>query len=82
MNWNALFVGILLLITSTVMIANSAIGIECYNKNQELKTNRPSNFQFLIVTIVFAILVILSAFSALGMGLKQNPLPMTSYNRF
>lgn len=59
MNLRIVGIAFLILLTGSFATASSAIGMECYNSNADLKGKKPSNYNFLIVNLVFAILSIL-----------------------
>lgn len=61
-----------LLVTAIFMIATTSIATECYNKFPDYKKEKENNFTFLIVTLVFAILAILSAFGSVYMSITSS----------
>ncbi len=69
---NAASTGSLLLIAAIFMIATTAIGTECYNKNENLKAEKKHNFNFLVFNLVVAIFLFFSAFSAIYFGIKKS----------
>jgi hypothetical protein len=59
-----LMIAIFMLIGGVFSIATSAIATQCYNsdgKGTDLKSASPNTFNFIIVNMVSAILVVLSA---------------------
>lgn len=61
MNFKIVATALALLIGGIFSIATSSIAIECYNKpgNEAFKTEKNSNFTFIVVNLVFAILLTL-----------------------
>jgi dipeptide/tripeptide permease len=57
-----LLAAIVLLIGGIFSTATSAIGIECYKKNEKTKTEKPHNFNFMIVNLTSAVAMILLSF--------------------
>jgi len=68
MNVNAIIAGMALLIASVFMIATSAIGMECYDKNESLKKDKIVNYNFLLANLVSAILIFCTASACIGVG--------------
>jgi hypothetical protein len=48
-------------VAGILFVATSAIGLECYDKNQDFKNQKQSNWYFLLANIISAILTILIA---------------------
>ena len=71
MNTTLLFTAIALLILGIFSIAASSIGTECYNKHESYKTEKKSNFDFLVVNLVSAIVMVLLAFVSIYMSFKM-----------
>lgn len=65
MNVNLLVTAIALLVGGVFSIASSSIGTECYIQNTSFKDSKSSNYTFLIVNLVSAILTVLIAFSSM-----------------
>lgn len=61
----------LLLSAGVFMVATSSIATECYNANESFSKSKRDNFVFLIVTLVVAVLIILSAFGSIYLGLTD-----------
>jgi hypothetical protein len=67
-------IAISMLLGGIFSIATSSIATECYNydgKSAELKDKKQSNFNFIIVNLVSAILVVLSAFAGIYFSLTN-----------
>lgn len=60
-----IYILIVSVIACVFSIASTTIGIQSYNNNPAWKTTHSSNFGFLIVNLVVAIVVLLLAFTAL-----------------
>lgn len=50
-------------------VATSSIAIECYNKNEQTKKEKRTNFDFLVFNLISAIIVIIVASICIYMGL-------------
>jgi uncharacterized membrane protein YidH (DUF202 family) len=63
MNYYLLLAALSLLVMGIFAIAASSIGIECYNtkEHEEMKKEKKTNFDFLIVVLVSAILMVITA---------------------
>ncbi len=72
MNSKVLSAASLLLSAGVFMVATSSIATECYNANESFSNSKKENFTFLIVTLVVAVLIILSAFGSMYLGLTSN----------
>jgi surface polysaccharide O-acyltransferase-like enzyme len=72
MNPKILSAASLLLSAGVFIIATSSIATECYNANESFSKEKKENFTFLIVTLVVAVLIILSAFGSMYLGLTSN----------
>jgi flagellar basal body-associated protein FliL len=59
MNWILFFAVLFILLSGVFSIATTSIAIECYNKNEEHKTENPSNFGFLTINLIAAIILVL-----------------------
>jgi len=59
-----------LLITAIFLVATTSIATECYNENTSFKDKKKDNFTFLIVTLVLAIVMIISAGGSIFVGIK------------
>lgn len=57
-----------LLLTGIFLVATGAIGVQCYTDNSSYKDKYPTNFNFMITNIVFAVLMILISFSSMYMA--------------
>lgn len=68
MLYKLLGAGLSLLIAGVFGLAASSIGTECYNKNDSFKQTKINNFNFLIVNIVSAILLILLGSASMYFG--------------
>lgn len=71
MNSKILITACSLLSAGVFLVATTSIATECYNNNTEFKNKKQDNFTFLIITLVFAILMILSASGSIVMGLRE-----------
>jgi hypothetical protein len=71
MNVQILLTSIAIIIATAFGIATSSIGIECYNKNEELKKDKFRNFDFIIANLVCNILMVLIAFSLMYAAFKS-----------
>lgn len=72
MNSKVLSTASLLLSAGVFMVATSSIATECYNVNESFSQSKRENFTFLIVTLVIAVLIIISAFGSIYLGLTSN----------
>jgi hypothetical protein len=72
MNTNLLAIALSVLVTAVLAIATSSIATECYDKNPELKTEKKDNYNYIIVTLVMNILMILVAFYSLYLSFKTD----------
>lgn len=63
---------IVLLLAGIFSIATSSIGIECSNECDKYKDEKKSNFNFLIVNLVSAILVTISACLGIYLAITQK----------
>jgi TRAP-type C4-dicarboxylate transport system permease small subunit len=72
MNTKIISTACFLLITAILLVATTSIATECYNENTSFKDKKKDNFTFLIVTLVSAILMILSALSIIFLGFKAD----------
>ena len=61
MNQQLLAFGVFLLVVGVVSIASSSIGINCYNNCADQKEAKKSNFNFLVLNLVLAIVLTLAA---------------------
>jgi hypothetical protein len=61
MDAQLLLVACSMFVAGILFVATSAIGMECYNVNQDFKNQKESNWYFLIANLVSAILTILIA---------------------
>lgn len=50
---------IITIIVAGIMITVSSIGIECYNKNKDLKNKKKGNFSFLVGALIVGIILVL-----------------------
>lgn len=71
MNTLLLSTAIALLILGVFSIASSSMGVECYNKNESFKTEKQSNFNFLIVNLTSAIVMVIVSFVSIYMSVKE-----------
>jgi hypothetical protein len=71
MNAKMLMAALALLLGGIFSIATSSMAIECYNQHEPFKQSKMENFNFLIVNIVSAILLVLTAF--VSMYLAAQP---------
>jgi hypothetical protein len=60
-----------LLIAGVFLVATTSIATECYNENTSFKDKKKDNFTFLIVTLVVAILMIISAGGSIFLGINS-----------
>lgn len=56
-----MFLEILLFLSAIFYLATTGIAIQCYDKSQDLKQEKPSNYNFLIISIAFAVMQLLAA---------------------
>ena len=68
MNPKIISTACLLLSAGVFLVATTSIATECYNENSSFKDKKKDNFTFLIVTLVVAILMILSASGSMYLG--------------
>lgn len=68
---NKMLVSIIMLIGGICGIAVSSIATECYDQNQEFKEEKKSNFNFIVVYLVFNIFMVLSAFAVGFLGFRE-----------
>ncbi len=61
MNLQLLGFGVFLLVVGIFSIASSSIGINCYNKCEQVKSASKNNFNFLVINLVLSILLTLAA---------------------
>jgi hypothetical protein len=66
----------LLLVATVFMIATSSIGTQCYNEHPDYKTQKITNFNFMVVNIVCAVLSATSAIGVLVMAARAPPAAM------
>ena len=71
MDIKILIIAIAMLIGGVFSIATSSIATQCYNSNTSFKSSNTSNFNFIVVNLVSAILVVLSAFAAIYFGVTM-----------
>lgn len=74
MDIKILVIAIAMLIGGVFSIATSSIATQCYNSTNpgtSLKTSSPNTFNFIVVNLVSAILVVLSAFAAIYFGVTM-----------
>lgn len=64
MNTQMFMTAISLLLVGILSIATSSIAIECYNKNESMKTEKKDNYNFIIVNLVFAIIMVIVSFAS------------------
>lgn len=68
MNTQMLITAICLLLVGIFSIATSSIAIECYDykdhTTKKIKDEKESNYTFIIVNLVFAILMVLVSFAS------------------
>lgn len=64
MNSQMFLTAISLLLVGIFSIATSSIAIECYNKNETMKNEKKDNYNFIIVNLTFAILMVLVSFAS------------------
>ena len=62
MNTQLLVVGLIMLVAGIASIATSAIGIQAYNKDPQLKSDHPSNFNYLVINLILAIALVFGSF--------------------
>jgi uncharacterized membrane protein YidH (DUF202 family) len=71
MNQQLLAFGVFLLVVGVISIASSSIGINCYNNCTEQKEEKKSNFNFLVLNLVLAIVLTLAAAGFLYLVVAQ-----------
>jgi len=64
MNTQMFLTAISLLLVGILSIATSSIAIECYNTNEKMKTEKKDNYNFVIVNLTFAIIMVLVSFAS------------------
>jgi uncharacterized PurR-regulated membrane protein YhhQ (DUF165 family) len=72
MNTKIIITACLLLSAGVFLVATTSIATECYNENTGFKDKKKDNFTFLVVTLVAAILLIISAGGSIFIGLKED----------
>lgn len=73
MNSKLLSVAVALLVNGIFAIATASIGIECYDKQPEdFKKEKKTNYHFMIVTLVSAILMTIVALYSSYLGAVQS----------
>lgn len=75
MNFTIIGAACLLLITAVIGIATAAIAIECYNFNEEFKTEKRNNWIYTIANLVCNILMVLLAFFCMYLGTSEKLSP-------
>jgi hypothetical protein len=74
MEWELLCAGISLLVLGILTIAGSSIATECYNENKAYSEKKTSNYNFLIINLVSAILVVLISFVSIYFAFTKKPM--------
>jgi len=70
MNTQMFFTAISLLVVGILSIATSSIAIECYNKNEQMKTDKKDNYNFVIVNLTFAIIMVLVSLASAYLAIR------------
>ena len=70
MNTQMFGTAISLLLVGILSIAASSIALECYNKNESMKNEKKDNYNFLIVNLVVAIIMVLVSFASMYLAVK------------
>lgn len=75
MNIKIVATAVSLLVAAIFMIATSSIGTECYNmdQNKTLKTEKKDSFNFLVINLVSAIVLLLLAIGSIYLGVTSPP---------
>lgn len=71
MNTQMFLTAISLLLVGILSIATSSIAIECYNTNESMKTDKKDNYNFVIVNLTFAIIMVLVSFASAYFAVQQ-----------
>ena len=66
-----LYVILIVIVACIFSIASTSIGVQSFNDNPAYKESKKSNFGFLIVNLIVSIVVILLAFAALFLKLRE-----------
>ena len=72
MNTTIIGAACLLLLTAVLGITTAAIAIECYRQNEELITEKRSNWIYTIANLVCNILMVLLAFFCMYLGVTNK----------
>lgn len=70
MNTQMFFTAISLLVVGILSIATSSIAIECYNNNAQMKTDKKDNYNFIIVNLTFAIIMVLVSLASAYLAIR------------
>ena len=72
MNWYLFITAFAMFLGGLFSIATSSIAIECYNKNEQTKKEKESNFSFLISNLVCAIILVIIACTSIYFAFKPS----------
>ena len=70
MNTQMLLTAISLLLVGILSIATSSIAIECYEKNAQMKTDKKDNYNFIIVNLTAAIIMVFVSFASIYFSIR------------
>jgi hypothetical protein len=71
MNTQMFLTAISLLLVGILSIATSSIAIECYNANETMKNTKKDNYNFIIVNLTFAILMVIVSLASAYFAVQQ-----------
>lgn len=71
MNTQMFLTAISLLLVGILSIATSSIAIECYNANEAMKNTKKDNYNFIIVNLTFAILMVVVSLASAYFAVQQ-----------
>lgn len=77
MEWELLFAGISLLTLAVLTIAGTSIATECYNENKDFADKKKSNYNFLIINLASAVLVVILAIVSIYFAFTKKPKVIT-----
>lgn len=64
--------GFSILLAAVFVVAANSIALECYDKNPEFKASKPSNYNFSLMNIIFAVSLALLSVYSMFIAWKQN----------
>ena len=72
MNTTTLLAACSILLTAIMGIATSSIAVECYDKHEDFKTEKETNYTYTIVNLVSNILMIVISIICLYLGVTAE----------